>query len=512
MYSGRAPRGANTRTLVVTVCPPNWNRLTGVERGRCSASCSRVPKNKAPLGQTDGAHRLAADRGAVVAHVTFHHEVILRFHLGHAERAGQHAVVAADAARLAGAEDDAVLLLFDGVGRANLGAGRRIAVHADDRHGLRRARPVHVFQVNHRPAAVRVALAARLLAGAAADAAIGVDEELHVSGTGMSAPSLSNFSPLPVLRGEGGDGFREGVDPHPRLPRTAGERGNALVLVGGPSARRTRTAHTLNSGILEIGSCAAMVTRLMLRAPAQWYGTNTVSGRIVVTTCAAACRRRGAIRPCPVAVGDAEFFRQARVHFDHRLGVLVHQRSDAPRLRAGEELADHAAGREHDRVVVVHVLGRRRVGGDDEPRLAVGEIETPFSPRDWVPRTFLEQPRRAGVVLARTGPEDAVFALQPLVGDAGVIGDAAGGGAASSSKISRGPANVKPRSRPSFLAMSWMMRQSSRAPPGLSTALLILTTRPSICVTTPSSSSCNDPGRTIFACCAVSLRKKSMAT
>ncbi len=43
--------------------------------------------------------------------------------------------------------------------------------------------------------------------------------------------------------------------------------------------------------------------------------------------------------------------------------------------------------------------------------------------------------------------------------------------------------------------MSWMMRQSSRASPGASTALLILMTRPSICVTTPSSSSCSEPGK-----------------
>src|SRR6516162_2918262 len=39
---------------------------------------------------------------------------------------------------------------------------------------------------------------------------------------------------------------------------------------GGPSARRTRAAQTLYSGIFEIGSWAALVTWLMLFGPAQW--------------------------------------------------------------------------------------------------------------------------------------------------------------------------------------------------------------------------------------------------
>ena len=39
---------------------------------------------------------------------------------------------------------------------------------------------------------------------------------------------------------------------------------------GGPAARRTRAAQTLYSGIFEIGSCAAIVTWLMLFGPAQW--------------------------------------------------------------------------------------------------------------------------------------------------------------------------------------------------------------------------------------------------
>ena len=60
-------------------------------------------------------------------------------------------------------------------------------------------------------------------------------------------------------------------------------------------------------------------------------------------------------------------------------------------------------------------------------------------------------------------------------------------------------------------ARSWKIRQSCRASPGHSTALLILMMRPSTCVTVPSSSSCRLPGSTMSACRAVSLRKKSIA-
>src|SRR5690606_2159669 len=44
-------------------------------------------------------------------------------------------------------------------------------------------------------------------------------------------------------------------------------------------ARRTSTAHTLNSGMPETGSVASVVTRLTLPSPLQWKGMKTVSGR-----------------------------------------------------------------------------------------------------------------------------------------------------------------------------------------------------------------------------------------
>ncbi len=71
---------------------------------------------------------------------------------------------------------------------------------------------------------------------------------------------------------------------------------------------------------------------------------NTVSGRIVRTTIACsviASRRVVIVTQSPVC--DAVLLRQPRMELQPRLGVLIDQRADAPRLRAGEVLADHAA-------------------------------------------------------------------------------------------------------------------------------------------------------------------------
>ena len=131
----------------------------------------------------------------------------------------------------------------------------------------------------------------------------------------------------------------------------------------GSSALRMRTAHTLYSGIFEIGSWAAIVTRLMLLAPAQWYGTNTVSGRIVVTTwhrtvSAAAAR----LDRHPVAVRDPVLAwpgcgcsSSSGSGYWSTSGPM--RRVWLPR----QEHAHHPAGGQDDRVVGVHVLGRRLV-------------------------------------------------------------------------------------------------------------------------------------------------------
>src|SRR5262249_5792859 len=114
----------------------------------------------------------------------------------------------------------------------------------------------------------------------------------------------------------------------------------------------------------------------------------------------------------PLAVDHPETRCEPRVHLDLGLGLLGHERTDAARLRPGEELRDHAAGGEDDRIRVVDVLGRRAVGNRMEARAAIRVMEA----------AALEEARRASMVRGRTGPEDAHVALEPLVGDAAVVG------------------------------------------------------------------------------------------
>src|SRR5690606_34614808 len=109
------------------------------------------------------------------------------------ERAGEDAVVAGDAARLAGRLHDPVLGALDGIRRTDLGAGGLIAVHADDRYRLGGLRAVDEVELNYRHSLVGVALRAGLDAGVAADAAGRVDVELVVSRYGHRA------SPRPPL-------------------------------------------------------------------------------------------------------------------------------------------------------------------------------------------------------------------------------------------------------------------------------------------------------------------------
>src|SRR5262249_24946258 len=139
-------------------------------------------------GTNRRAHRLLSDAGAVEAHVALHHLVDLSDVVRHSKRAGQNAVRTTDASRLERAVNDAVFRLLDRIGRAHAGARRIFAMHADDRRRLRAEGPVHKLEMDHRPAAMRVALHARLHAGLAADASRGIDEELEAVHT------LSTFS------------------------------------------------------------------------------------------------------------------------------------------------------------------------------------------------------------------------------------------------------------------------------------------------------------------------------
>ena len=109
--------------------------------------------------------------------------------------------------------------------------------------------PVQVIEIDHGDATMRLAFFASLQAGLAADAARRIDVEL-VTEHQRGAPFV------------------------------------AAAHSGTRSALRIRHAETLNSGILLRGSSVRCVSLFALCSSAQWYGTNTVSGRIVFTTSA----------------------------------------------------------------------------------------------------------------------------------------------------------------------------------------------------------------------------------
>src|SRR5215475_1390459 len=154
--------------------------LEGVERARLRPQpldlISRAEK-QCLAGTHRGAHRLFAHRGAVVTHVALHHQVHGGVHLRHTEGAGEHAVVTSDAARLTGGLHDPVFHTFDRIGRADLRAGGRFAMHAYHRHGLRRVGLIDVIQLDHRIALVRVAFGTCLHTPVATDAATRIDEK-----------------------------------------------------------------------------------------------------------------------------------------------------------------------------------------------------------------------------------------------------------------------------------------------------------------------------------------------
>src|SRR5687768_1393369 len=95
--------------------------------------------------------------------------------------------------------------------------------------------------------------------------------------------------------------------------------------------------------------------------------------------------------------------------------ILIHQRPDAARLRPGKVMAYDASRGEVDgkfRVDRIAALPPRQA---HEARLAVGMEE---------PATF-EEPGRAGMLDGRARPEDTLLPVDPLVGDAVVVGGAA---------------------------------------------------------------------------------------
>ena len=146
-------------------------------------------------GRADGrAHRPEPDGGPVVAEVALHHEIPVRIELRHAERTGEHAVAAADAALGHRRENDALGVDLDRVRRAHAGARRVVAVHADGRGRLHGLGAIEKIEMDHRDAAVAGAFAARLLASAAPDAPVRIDVELldHATRSTRTAATLNS--------------------------------------------------------------------------------------------------------------------------------------------------------------------------------------------------------------------------------------------------------------------------------------------------------------------------------
>src|SRR5690606_40726368 len=101
-------------------------------------------------------------------------------HLRHAERTGQHAVRASNAARFARGHYSSIRRALDRIGWADFGASRRFAMHADNRSRLRRMTAINVVEMDHRVPLMRLALRTGVTARFAANASTGVDEKLHL--------------------------------------------------------------------------------------------------------------------------------------------------------------------------------------------------------------------------------------------------------------------------------------------------------------------------------------------
>ena len=189
--------------------------------------------------------------------------------LRHAERAGEHAVRAADAARLERRLHDAVLVLLDRVGRAHLGAGRVLAVHAHHRRRLGGGGPVDLLEVDHRRAAVRAALLARLHARPAADAAALVDDEDAVAERARHRPGRRRA--LHADRHRDADAGHRPSRARPCSVHVAVASTARRPCPAGPT-RSIRTADTLYSGIFDSGSSARFVSWLAAWRPGPVVG------------------------------------------------------------------------------------------------------------------------------------------------------------------------------------------------------------------------------------------------
>ena len=149
-----------------------------------------------------------------------------------------------------------------------------------------------------------------------------------------------------------------------------------------------------------------------------------------------------------VPLNETQASRELRMHFVEQVRTMVHQRSNAARLCAGEEVARHAARGQHQWVFGIGLLNGRGVFDPHVGvRLAIREVKWPLTLRHRVPGILLEQAWCTGMVCGAVRPEHAVLALDLLIGDPVIVGDAALRGGRSSSRMAPGEAKVKPCGR-----------------------------------------------------------------
>src|SRR5262245_51305083 len=144
------------------------------------------------------------------------------------------------------------------------------------------------------------------------------------------------------------------------------------------------------------------------------------------------------LRSRPFAVAYTDLVRQPRVHLEAGFRVLIDERPNPARLRAGQEMADDTPGRQKEWVLNARIIDGRAIFGDVEPRLAVGKVKRPCPLRDRVVAAAFKQARSAGMVdqaprfriVAVARPEHAHLCFDLFVRNPGIVGDAAFAGAA----------------------------------------------------------------------------------
>ena len=240
----------------------------------------------------------------------------------------------------------AVTGALDGVGRTHLRAGRLLAVHADDGHGLDASRALHVLEMNHRLASMRVAFGARLHARLTADAAVGIDEEVEVVRFGHGASRYccgsrtEAYAGRPVRLAHTAAAhlvlrYLADRDPAPR--RSAGSRSSAGPVVRDEDRVRPDGGHD--------------------------HGSQRDRRRVASRPSSSRRPRR---RASPPGAGCISM---------RGSGYWSDERTDPAGLRSRQELADDAAGRQVDRILLAGVVDGGPILRQVESRLAIRKVE-----------------------------------------------------------------------------------------------------------------------------------------